>query len=174
MFGEERKRTKPTQALKKIIFVRDKGVCRLCNEKVDPFNFDVGHDIAHSKGGKLTIENAILLCSLCNKSMRTLSLKQARKALGVKSPEDDTKKALNKLSIKELKFLAKNNRIKVKGRVSEGLFSSSNLPPSKRQYVNALAKEITQEQIVSELKNIPKPKPKKKQKKRNEKGFSLF
>jgi hypothetical protein len=174
VFGEERKRTKPTQALKKIIFVRDKGVCRLCNEKVDPFNFDVGHDIAHSKGGKLTIENSILLCSLCNKSMRTLSLKQARKALGYKSPEDDSKKSLNKLSIKELKFLAKSNRIKVNGRVSEGLFSSSKLPPSKRQYVNALAKELTQEKIISELKNMPKPEPKKKQKKKSEKGFSLF
>ena len=62
-------------------------------KEVDPFNFEVGHDIAHSKGGKLNLQNAILLCSLCNKSMRTLTLKQARKALGIKSPEDGLKES---------------------------------------------------------------------------------
>ena len=78
-FEDEPKRTKPTKALKKMVFLRDKGVCRVCKEKVDPFNFEIGHDIAHSKGGKLNLQNAILICSLCNKSMRTLSLKQMRK-----------------------------------------------------------------------------------------------
>ena len=141
-FEEDKKRTKPNQALKKMIYIRDKGVCRLCSERVDPFNFEVGHDIAHSKGGKLNLQNAILLCSLCNKSMRTLTLKQARKALGIKSPEVDSKKALKKLSMKELKFLAKNHRIKVKGKVSEGFLSSTTLAPTKAQYVNALAKEM--------------------------------
>ena len=86
-----------------MVYVRDKGACRLCNQKVDYFNFEVGHDLAHSKGGKLNLQNAILLCSICNKSMRTLTLKQARKALGIKSPENESKKTLNRLSMKELK-----------------------------------------------------------------------
>jgi len=101
-FEEEKKRTKPTKSLKKIIYVRDKGTCRICHQKVDPFNFEIGHDVAHSRGGKLNLQNAILLCSLCNKSMRTLTLKQARKALGFKSPEDESKKTLKKLTIREL------------------------------------------------------------------------
>lgn len=172
-FEEEKKRPKPTQALKKMIYTRDKGVCRLCNEKVDPFNFEIGHDLAHSKGGKLNLQNAILLCSLCNKSMRTLTLKQARKALGFKSPEDDSKKALKKLSMRELKFLAKNHRIKVKGKVSEGFLSSTILAPSKLQYANALSKELTGEQISKEIKNIPKPEPNKKHRKKSS-SFSLF
>ena len=170
-FEEEKKRPKPTQALKKMIYIRDKGICRLCNEKVDPFNFEVGHDVAHSKGGKLNLQNAILLCSLCNKSMRTLTLKQARKALGIKSTEDESKKALNKLSMRELKFLAKNQGIKLKSKVEEGFLSSTIITPSKRQYVNALAKELTNEQIAKEIKNVPKQQPKKK---RRKKGNSYF
>jgi hypothetical protein len=172
-FEEEKKRSKPTQALKKMIYIRDKGVCKLCNERVDPFSFEVGHDLAHSKGGKLDLQNAILLCSLCNKSMRTLSLKQARKALGIKSPENDSKKALKKLSMKELKFLAKNHRIKLKGKISEGFLSSTTLAPTKAQYVNALAKELNSEQITEEVKNVPKPEPKKKRRKKND-SYSFF
>jgi hypothetical protein len=170
-FEEENKRTKPTQALKKMIYTRDNGICRLCNEKVDPFNFEVGHNKAHSKGGKLNLQNAILLCSTCNSSMRTLTLKQARKALGLKSPEDDSKKALNKLSMKELKFLAKNHRVKVKGKVSEGLISDTVLAPSKIQYVNALSKELTTELIDKEIKAMPKPEPKKKRRKKSTSFF---
>jgi hypothetical protein len=175
-FEEEKKRTKPTQALKKMIYIRDKGICRLCHEKVDPFNFEVGHDIAYSKGGKLNLQNAILLCSLCNKSMRTLTLKQARKALGLPEPilpQDESKKALNKLNMRELKFLAKNHSVKVKGKVSEGFLSSTTLVPSKHQYVNALAKELTNEQIAKEIRNVPKPEPKKKHRKKSS-SFSLF
>jgi 5-methylcytosine-specific restriction endonuclease McrA len=112
-YDDEPKRTKPTKALKKMIFVRDKGVCRVCNERVDPFNFEVAHDIAHSKGGKLTLQNSILLCSLCNKSMRTLTLKQMRKQLGLPEPEnaqDKTKKALNKLKPKRAKIPSQKSR----------------------------------------------------------------
>ena len=154
-----------------MIYIRDKGICRLCNEKVDPFNFQVGHDIAHSKGGKLNLQNAILLCSLCNSSMSTLTLKQARKALGFKSPEEESKKALKKLSMKELKFLAKSQSIKLKGKISEGFYSDTILAPTKAQYVNALAKELTNEQISNEIKNVPIPEPKKKHRKRTS---SLF
>jgi hypothetical protein len=173
LFSEEQpKRTKPNKALKKMIFMRDKGTCRVCNEKVDPFNFEVGHDIAHSKGGKLTLQNAVLLCSICNKSMRTMSLKQTRKALGIPEPtssKDEAKKILTKLSLKELKHLAKNHRIKVKGKVEEKLFSSSVLAPTKTQYVNNLSKELTKEQIEKELGCMPKdePKPRKTTRKKN-------
>jgi hypothetical protein len=173
-FEEEKKRTKPTQALKKVIYIRDKGICRLCNEKVDPFNFEVGHDVAHSKGGKLNLQNAILLCSLCNKSMKTLTLKQARKALGLpepNSPQEDSKKALNKLSMRELRFLAKNHSVKLKSKVKEGFLSSTIMAPTKRQYVNALAKELTNEQISNEIKNVPKPAPKKKHRKKSNSFF---
>jgi hypothetical protein len=175
LFSDEAsRRTKPTKALKKMIFLRDKGVCRVCNEKVDPFSFEVGHDVAHSKGGKLTLQNAILICSLCNKSMRTLSLRQMRKQLGLPEPESPTnnaKRALNKLSIRELKYLAKTKDIKPKGRVSEGLFSSTTLAPAKKQYVLALSKVMTEDQIKVNLASITISEPKKKRKKKKSSGF---
>ena len=158
-----------------MVFLRDKGVCRVCNEKVDPFNFEIRHDIAHSKGGKLTLQNAILICSLCNKSMRTLSLKQMRKQLGLPEPEsqqDKTKKALNKLSMKELKFLAKNQGIKLKGRVEESLFSSTTLAPTKSQYLKALLKEMDEQKIKQELENMPKRTKKKRKKNKTAGSFS--
>jgi hypothetical protein len=46
--------------------------------------------------------------------------------------------------------------------VIEGFWSDTVLAPSKRQYVNALAKELNSDQIAKEVENIPKPEPKKK------------
>ena len=173
-YDEQPKRTKPTKALKKMVFLRDKGFCRVCSERVDPFNFEIGHDLAHSKGGKLTLQNAILICSLCNKSMRTLSLKQMRKQLGLPEPEsaiDNAKKSLNKLSLKELKYLAKIKEIKPKGRVSESLFSSTTIAPSKRQYVIALSIKLTEDEIKVNLARMPIPEPKKKRRAKRSGGL---
>jgi len=168
-WDEEEKRPTPTKTLKKMVYERDKGRCRICGAKVDPFNFEIGHDKAHSKGGKLTLKNAILLCPTCNRSMQTLSLKQVRKKLGLpETPEDRSKKLLQKLSLRELKYLAQKHRIKVKGRVFEAWFSETRLPPSKRQYVNALAKELNEAQIKREIKNIPKIERKKKRRKKSD------
>jgi hypothetical protein len=178
MFSDdEPKRTKPTKALKKMVYLRDKGVCCVCNEKVDPFNFEIGHNVAHSKGGKLTLQNAILICSLCNKSMRTLTLKQMRKQLGLPEPEthqDKAKKALTKLTTKQLKFLARDSEVKIKGKVSEGLFSSTTFAPSKRQYVIALSKKITEEQVKEKLAQMPVSEPKRKKRAKDRNNFSIF
>ena len=105
--------------------------------------------------------------------MRTLSLKQARKALGVKSTVDESKKILDKLTVRELKFLAKNHRIKLKSKVEEGFLTSTVIAPSRRQYINALAKELSSDQIAEEIKAIPKAETKKKRRKRSN-SYSLF
>jgi hypothetical protein len=172
LFWDEEKRPTPTKALKKIVFQRDKGICRICGKRVDPFDFEIGHNRAHSRGGKLTLKNAILLHPACNRSMRTLTLKQVKGALGwPDTPEEKAKKALNRLSLRELKYLAHKHRIKIKGRVSEGLFTTTRLSPSKRQYINALAKEVKENQINQELSRMPKAKSKKR---RRTSGWSLF
>ena len=168
LWDEEERRPTPTKTLKKMVYERDKGRCRICGANVDPFNFEIGHDKAHSKGGKLTLKNAILLCPTCNRSMQTLSLKQVRKKLGLpETPEDRSKKLLQKLSLRELKYLAQKHRIKVKGRVSEDWFSETRLPPSKRQYVTALSKELNEVQIIKELRHMPKREVKRKRKKKS-------
>ena len=171
-WDDERRRPTPSKILKKMVYERDKGRCRICGKKVDPFNFEIGHNKAHAKGGKLTLKNAILLCPSCNKSMSTLSLKEVRKKLGLpETPEEKAKKLLKELTLRELKYLAKKHKIKVKGRVSRDWFSETKLPPTKRQYVNALAKKLTAKQISHGIKNMPKQKPKKKRKKRSDDWF---
>lgn len=40
-----------------------------CKNMINPFNFEVGHNIPHSKGGSDSIDNLRPICSLCNKSM---------------------------------------------------------------------------------------------------------
>ena len=42
---------------------------RWCKNKVDVFNYEVGHNIPESKGGPTVLENLRPLCSRCNKSM---------------------------------------------------------------------------------------------------------
>lgn len=168
---DEGTRPTPTKALKRMVYQRDKGICCLCGKRVDPFDFEIGHNRAHSRGGKLTLKNTILLHPACNRSMRTLTLKQVKATLGLPAtPEEKAKKVLSRLSMRELRHLAKIHRVKVKGRVSEGFFSETHLPPSKRQFVNALAKELTETQILREVSRMPKPKKKSKKKS----GWSIF
>ena len=40
-----------------------------CKNILNPFNFEVGHNIPFSKGGKTIIGNLRPICSQCNKSM---------------------------------------------------------------------------------------------------------
>ncbi len=40
-----------------------------CNNKINVYDFEVGHNIPESKGGPTTIENLRPICSRCNKSM---------------------------------------------------------------------------------------------------------
>lgn len=40
-----------------------------CTNKITPFDYEVGHNIPHSKGGTSSIDNLRPICSRCNKSM---------------------------------------------------------------------------------------------------------
>ena len=40
-----------------------------CNNKINVFDFHVGHDKPESKGGKLNIKNLKPICARCNHSM---------------------------------------------------------------------------------------------------------
>jgi hypothetical protein len=46
----------------------------LCNVQLSPFNFEVGHIVAASKGGKAVHENCRPICSRCNKCNRTRNM----------------------------------------------------------------------------------------------------
>jgi 5-methylcytosine-specific restriction endonuclease McrA len=42
---------------------------RWCKNKINVFDFQVGHNIPESKGGPTTLENLRPVCSRCNQSM---------------------------------------------------------------------------------------------------------
>lgn len=52
LWDEEERRPTPRKTLKKMVYERDKGRCRVCGTKVDPFNFEI--DTISSKIHDLT------------------------------------------------------------------------------------------------------------------------
>jgi hypothetical protein len=173
---------KPKKPKKRTLGTRDRQIllkragykCEACGKEIRYSQMQVGHKTAHSKGGEATLDNCVCLCYECNKLQGTDSWKTFRKKMGKKgsvSSSSGVKQTLKGLTLPKLKFLAKRHRIKVKGRIEEGLFEDRELPPTKAQYVTALAKRLTEKDIESDLKEF-KPKSKKKRKKRN--GVRLF
>lgn len=52
------------------------GECFCCSTEIDSKNFECGHVVAHSYGGKNSVENMRPICSVCNKSMGTQDMFQ--------------------------------------------------------------------------------------------------
>lgn len=48
---------------------RKKCYIKWCTNTIDVFNFHVGHNIPHSKGGSIEIQNLRPICAQCNLSM---------------------------------------------------------------------------------------------------------
>jgi hypothetical protein len=40
-----------------------------CTNQITPFDYEVGHNIPHSQGGELALQNLRPICGRCNKSM---------------------------------------------------------------------------------------------------------
>ena len=70
-----KKKNIPT-ALRREVWIKHNGKvfnakCKVswCNNEISPFNFECGHNIPESKGGKTNLDNLLPICSSCNKSM---------------------------------------------------------------------------------------------------------
>jgi hypothetical protein len=159
----ERRRT-PKQLLRRLVWERDNGVCQICGKKVGQFDWELAHDKAHAKGGKLTLRNTFVAHSSCNSSQGTLSLRQTRRAIGITTPEDNLKKELKRLTVSQLRRLAAKSGIKVHGTVSEGFFETTRVAPSKTKFVNALARKVNLKAV--QAAGSFKPEPKKKRRRR--------
>jgi hypothetical protein len=154
---------------KKILYERAGHKCEHCEKPLDFLEMQVGHKTAASKGGKATLRNCVCLCYKCNNLMGTDSWSVFQKKMG-KQIGNSNKKMLKELPVAKLRFLAKKFGVKVRGRTEESLFESYSLPPSKAQYVNALAKKISAEDVAQGLKEYSPPE-KKKRKLRSSYGF---
>lgn len=117
------------------------------------------------------MKNSVCLCYACNKLQGTDSWVTFQKKQGKSVEADPVKIRLKKLTITQLKYIAKEKDIKLKGKTEESFFSSSTIPPSKAQYVNALSKKIKEKEIDDILKN--KPVTQKRTRKKTKKT-SLF
>ena len=47
------------------------GKCRVrwCKNRISVFDYECGHNIPESKGGKTTLDNLVPICARCNRSM---------------------------------------------------------------------------------------------------------
>jgi hypothetical protein len=165
----EERPTKRTLGIreKQILWERAGHKCEACEKEITFPEMQVGHKTAASKGGNATLRNCVCLCYKCNKLQGTDSWKTFLKKLGKQgsvSSSSGVKQTLKGLTLHKLRFLAKKHKIKVKGRIEEGWFDDREIPPSKAQYVTALAKRLTEKDIESDLKEFPQ-KPKKTRKK---------
>jgi hypothetical protein len=59
-----------------------KSKCLCCKERdITQLNFDCGHIIAESKGGKMSINNLLPICRICNSSMSNMNMHDYQKLI---------------------------------------------------------------------------------------------
>src|SRR2546428_11571862 len=90
--------------------------CENCSRDLEFSDMQVGHKTAYSRGGNTTLRNSVSLCYGCNKKQGTDSWDVFQRKQGKTVAVDNLKSMLNKLSMKELKYIATKHGIKLKGR----------------------------------------------------------
>ena len=149
------------------LYKRAKGRCEnpACNKKITFFEMHASHKTtAWSREGRTTLANSVCLCYGCNKLQGTDSWATFLRKQGVKEPKTKLKESLKALSITQLKFLAEKHKITVKGATVEGIFDSYRKAPTKSQYINKLSGVVTEKELSSIPKEIPKKEKRKKRK----------
>ncbi len=159
-------RRTPQKLLRRLVWERDKGICQICHKKVSQFDWELAHDKAHVKGGRLTVGNTFVAHSSCNSSQGTLSRRQVLRAVGLRTPEDNIREDLKRLTVSQLRYLASEKGVKVRGSVSEGFFQTTRTAPSKGKYVNSLAKTVATRDISKARAFRPQPKKRRRKKER--------
>ncbi len=67
---------------RKNVWVRDKGTCQYCNQRVSLSNFTYDHVVPRRIGGKTTWENIVVSCVECNQKKRDRTPREAGMQLG--------------------------------------------------------------------------------------------
>jgi 5-methylcytosine-specific restriction endonuclease McrA len=74
--GEAYRKKKIPKALAEQVWIthlghRFEGKCRVswCRNRITVFDYECGHNIPESKGGKTSLDNLVPICARCNRSM---------------------------------------------------------------------------------------------------------
>jgi HNH endonuclease len=144
--------------------------CEGCGCELDFDNMQVGHKTAFSRGGSTSLRNSICLCYGCNKRQGTDSWSTYTRKMGIQTKEGKSKSDLSKLAIQELKILAKKHNVKVRGSIVDDFLDSYRAAPTKKQYINALSKVVSD----SDIQSVKSLKPAKKKRRRNADSWSIW
>lgn len=75
---KQKQKDKIPKALREQVWIQNIGKkfetecpTKWCKNRINPFDFHVGHNIPEAKGGTLNIDNLKPICSRCNLSMNT-------------------------------------------------------------------------------------------------------
>src|SRR2546428_1441508 len=141
---------------KQILYDRSQHKCENCNRSIEFSDMQVGHKTAYSRGGGTTLRNSVALCYGCNKKQGTDSWEVFQRKQGKTIASDKLRDMLNKLSMRELKYIATKHGIKLQGRYVEGglLEDDYYQAPSKGRYIKALSNVVTEGDVKADLAEL--------------------
>lgn len=71
------------------------GICKCCKKKsITQMDFECGHIVSESNGGKTIVKNLIPICKLCNLSMGRSNMDEFIKKHGLNSRKKKAKKSV--------------------------------------------------------------------------------
>jgi hypothetical protein len=156
---------------REILWIRAGKKCQSCGNLIDYNEMQVGHKTAWSRGGTTTLRNSVCLCYGCNKRQGTDGWGKFQRKLGNQSASGRAIQGLNSLSLSQLRQLSRKHGLTVKGIIVEDFFSSYRAAPTKKQYINALSKVVSNSDIGSAKRRA---KPAKKRRRRHSSSWSLW
>ena len=142
---------------RKILYERAGRKCEACGKDLNFIDMIPGHRTAYSKSGRTTLRNSVCLCNTCNVEQGTDSYSVFLRKLGKSSPSNQAKDVLKSLTVAQLKELAKIHKVTVRGKKEEDWYGITPKAPTKAQYITAISKKVSPQELTQSIKDIPAP-----------------
>lgn len=150
-----------TQTQRNEILYQQDNKCAKCHERLDPRATEFDHVKPWVAQGRTVTQNGAALCLKCH-GIKT----HYERLKAIDSNKADTKPApalaLEKLSTKQLKYLADKHGIKLRGKTVGDMLESHRQAPTKKQYITKLSGIVTNNELGAVPKEAPKPVKKRK------------
>jgi hypothetical protein len=137
-----------TTTQKNEILYQQNNKCAKCREDLDPRVAEFDHIEPWAYRGRTVTRNGAALCPNCHrlKTHHDRLQKLDEKETSIKPAST---LALKKLSITQLKVLAKNHHIILRGKTVGYVLGAHFVAPTKKQYVDKLSGVVTEKEIRS-------------------------